>query len=120
MIEMTLQLPNSLAARIQSFGVWTSVVIELSLLNCTTNASLTAQEIIKFLENNPSPKEVLNFKVSDKAQNRLRKLLSANNERTLTEKEELEMEELGKLENIFTTLKLRAAKDLKKEIQSVN
>lgn len=120
MIEITLRLPNYLAKKIQSSGVWTSVVIEISLLNCTTNASLTAQEIIKFLENNPSPKEILNFKVSDKTQNRLRKLLSANNERTLTEKEKLEMEELRKLENIFTMLKLKVAKDLKNEIQSVN
>ena len=55
MVELTLQIPNSLAAKIQSFGGWTSTVIEISLLNCTTKASLTAQEVIKFLEKNPSP-----------------------------------------------------------------
>ncbi len=120
MVEITLQIPNSLAAKIQSFGVWTSTVIEISLLNCTTKASLTAQEVVKFLETNPSPKEVLRFKVSEKAQSRLRNLLSANGERTLTKKEAIELDELAKIEHIFTMLKLQVAKDLKNNTQNVN
>lgn len=120
MVELTLQIPNSLAAKIQSFGVWTSTIIEISLLNCTTKASLTAQEAIKFLETNPSPKEVIGFKISEKGQNRLRNLLSANGERTLSKKEATELDELAKIETIFTMLKLRIAKDLKNETQNVN
>lgn len=120
MVELTLQIPNSLAAKIQSFGAWTSTVIEISLLNCTTKASLTAQEIIKFLEKNPSPQEVLNFKVSVKSQSRLRNLLSANGERTLTKQEETELDELSKIENIFRMLKLRVAKELKNQTHDVN
>ena len=120
MVELTLQVPNSLAAKIQSLGAWTSTVIEISLLNCTTKASLTAQEIIAFLEKNPSPKEVLKFKVSEKSQNRLRNLLSANGERTLSKNEATELDELSKIEHIFTMLKLRVAKDLKSETQNVN
>lgn len=120
MVELTLQIPNSLAAKIQSFGVWTSTVIEISLLNCTTKASLTAQEVVKFLENNPSHQEVLKFKVSEKAQNRLRNLLSANGERTLSKQEANELDELSKIENIFTMLKLKVAKDLKNETQNVS
>jgi hypothetical protein len=120
MVELTLQIPNSLAAKIQSFGAWTSTVIEISLLNCTTKASLTAQEVIKFLEKNPSPQEVFKFKVSQKSQNRLRNLLSANGERTLTKQETVELDELSKIENIFRMLKLKIAKDLKDQTQNVN
>jgi hypothetical protein len=120
MVELTLQIPNSLAARIQSFGAWTSTVIEISLLNCTTKASLTAQEVVKFLEKNPSPQEVLKFKVSEKTQTRLRNLLTANGERTLSKQEAHELDELAKIENIFTMLKLTVAKGLKNEAQNVN
>lgn len=120
MVELTLQIPNNLAARIQSFGVWTPTVIEISLLNCTTKASLTAQEVIKFLEKNPLPEEVLNFKVSEKSQNRLRNLLKKNSERPLSKQETNELEELGKIENIFTRLKLQIAKDLKTQSVNVN
>ena len=120
MVELTLQIPNSFAAKIQSYGVWTSTVIEISLLNCNTKASLTAQEVIKFLEKNPSSKEVLSFKISDKAQNRLRNLLSANGERTLTKQEETELDELSKIENIFRMLKLRVAKESKNQTHDVN
>lgn len=94
--------------------------IEISLLNCTTKAALTAQEIINVLENNPSSEDVLKFKVSVKAQNQLRNLLNANGERVLSKQENIELDELSKIENIFRMLKLRVAKDLKTKTQNVN
>lgn len=115
MVELTLQISNSLATKIQSFGIWGTAIIEISLLNCTTKAGLTAREIIVFLEKNPLPKEVLHFKVSEKAQNRLRNLLSKNREGILSNQELKELDELEKIEHIFSMLKLHIAHDLKND-----
>ncbi len=113
MIELTLQVSDSLATKIQSCGAWSATILELSLLNCRTKAVWQAREVMTFLEKNPLPEEVLKFKASAKLQNRLRKLLAKNKEIRLSESEEMEMEELKKIEHIVVMLKIQLAKKLK-------
>ncbi|MBC7798887.1 MAG: hypothetical protein H7Z37_18615 [Pyrinomonadaceae bacterium] len=120
MVELTLQVSDSLATKIQSFGAWSAAILELSLLNCRTKAVLQSKEIVAFLEENPSQQEVLKFKASAKLQNRLRKLLAKNREAEISEIEVTELEELKKIEHIFVMLKIRIAKDLKESGSSVN
>ena len=66
-----MQVPNDLAKRIQPIGVWLPAIIELSLVGFKTLAAATAAEVIHFLSNNPSPQELLDYHVSNKAQKRL-------------------------------------------------
>ncbi len=107
MIQMTLQVPDELAARIEPMSAWVPTIIELSLIGFETLATRTASEVIGFLSQNPSPKEVLGYHVSDEAQERLRRLLMLNEAGMLSEVEQQELDELERLEHVIVMLKAR-------------
>ena len=109
MIEMTFQVPDELAERIQPLGPWLPTVIELGLLGFRTRATAAASEIIDFLAKNPSPQAVLSYHVSDVTQLRLRRLLALNSEGLLAPEEQLELDELAQLEHVLIMLKARTA-----------
>ena len=59
MVQLTMQVPDELARRIQPIGSWLPTVIELSLIGFKTLAAATAAETMQFLSKNPDPQEVL-------------------------------------------------------------
>jgi len=109
MIEMTMQVPDKLAMRIQPFGPWLPTVLELSLVGFKTRAAATATEVISFLETNPTPTAFLDLHVSGQNQTRLRRLLALNEAGMLSEEEQLEMNELEQIEHIIVMLKAKVA-----------
>lgn len=109
MVQMTMQVPDELARRIQPMTVWLPAIIELSLIGFKTLATTTASEVIAFLAQNPSPPEVLAYHVSDEAQERLQRLLALNEKGMLSEMEQLELDELQQLEHVIIMLKSRIA-----------
>ncbi len=113
MVEMRLQVPEELAQRMQPMGPWLPAVLELGLLGCRTRAAATAAELIELLARNPSPQEVLGFHVSEATQDRSRRLLALNEAGLLGEEEQLELDELDKLEHLVVMLKARVARDLR-------
>ena len=110
MTTMTLQLPDSLAQRLQSVAPWLSTIIELSLLGCQTRAAATAAEVIRFLLAAPNRENLLEFHVSAMAQIRLQRLLALNETGLLSETEQQELNELEQIEHIVVMLKAHAAK----------
>lgn len=80
MTELTMQVPDSLAARIRGLGVWFPQILELGLLNFATPTRASVFEVIAFLERNPTPQEVLRYEASPKQQRRVGRLLSLNKE----------------------------------------
>ena len=46
MVQMTMQVSEELAERIQPMSQWLPTIIELSLLGLETSASATASEIV--------------------------------------------------------------------------
>lgn len=104
-----MQLPDELAARIRPMHRWLPTVLELSLAGFKSSAAETAAEIIEFLSAAPSNKQVLAFHVSERAQSRLDRLLTLNQANLLGEQEQLELDELEKIEHIITNLKLNLA-----------
>jgi hypothetical protein len=110
MVEMTMQVPDELAKRIQPIHSWLPAILELSLLGFKTLATETATEIVQFLSTNPSSQEVIGYHVSERAQARLRRLLALNEAGLLGEAEQAELDELQKIEHIMTMLKARLAK----------
>lgn len=110
MVDLTVQVPDELANRLEPIRSWLPTIIELSLVGYKTPAMETAAEIIQFLSANPSPDEVLNFHVSDRAQDRLNYLLSQNKSRTLDEREQRELDEIEEIEHIMTMLKANIAR----------
>lgn len=115
MIQMTVQLSEELAKRVQPLRSWLPVIIELSLVGFKTLATETATEIIQFLATNPSPQEVFNYHVSERAQIRLRRLLALHEAGLLGEFEHQELDELQQIEHTLIMLKAQLAKQLHQE-----
>ncbi|MFZ1397291.1 MAG: hypothetical protein WAS33_10360 [Candidatus Promineifilaceae bacterium] len=109
MIQMTMQVPDDLARRIEPIGSWLPTIIELSLVGFKTVAIATATEVIQFLAQNPTPQEVIDYHISAQAQARLQRLLVLNESGILSEDEQLELDELERLEHIVVMLKAQVA-----------
>jgi predicted amidohydrolase len=112
MVEIVMQVPDNLAQRLQPLSHWLPTVLELSLVGFKTPAVQTASEIIDFLATGPSPAEVLAYHVSDKAQERLRRLLAINSAGLTTADEQAELDEIQQIEHIVILLKAQAQEQL--------
>lgn len=105
MVQLTMQVSNELANRLQPITRWLPTIIELSLAGYTTPAAAVAAEVTQFLAANPTPQSVLAYHISDLAQERLRRLLILNESGMLSEEEQKELDELQHLEHIIILLK---------------
>ncbi len=112
MTQMTMQVPEDLAKRIQPIRTWLPAIIELSLIGFKTVATAVASDVIDFLSKNPSAQEVVNYHVSEQAQARLQRLLALNEAGMLSAAEQLELDELEQLEHVIVMLKARTAAQL--------
>ena len=72
-------------------------------------------EVLAFLLTSPSPQQIITFHASDVAQERLRTLLEANRNGTLTEAETAELDEAEQIDHFVTLLKAKAHLKLKQE-----
>lgn len=82
MIEVTLQLPDELALRVQRLQRWLPAVLDLSLHGFRTAAERAA-EVLEFLAGEPTPQAVLAYHVSERAQHRLQRLLALKRSRVV-------------------------------------
>ncbi len=111
MVELTLQVSDSFAKRIQSFGDWSSTIIELSLVDFKFKSTKEASaKLINFLSQNPSPQKVFDYYISDKHQKRLDDLLDLNGEGEISDSQKEELREWNKLNHYSILLKAQAAK----------
>jgi hypothetical protein len=117
MVQMTMQVSNELAKRLQPIRDWLPTILELSLVGFKTLATETATEIIQFLSTKPSPQKVLEYHVSERAQSRLKRLLTLNQAGGLGEMELLELDELQKIEHIVIILKAQIAEHTQQQGQ---
>jgi hypothetical protein len=112
MVEIKMQVPDTLAQRLQPMYDWLPAVLEFSLVGFKTPAVQTASEIIEFLGKGPSPAEVMAYTVSDRAQERLRRLLAIDEAGLASEEEQAELDEIGQIEHIMIMLKTQAQEKL--------
>ena len=112
MIEMTMQIPDKLARRLKPMSSWLSTVLEFSLVGFKTPAIQIASEIIDFLSEGPSPSEVAAYTVSERAQERTRRLLALNEAGMLSEEERRELDEMEQIEHIMVLLKAQVRQQL--------
>ena len=70
-------------------------------------------EVLSFLLSAPTPQEIIEFHASQAAQERLRTLLEANREGTLSEAERAELEEASQMNHFMIRLKAKAHQALK-------
>ena len=108
MVEMTVQVPNNLAPKLRRMNKWLPTVLELSLAGFKTPTAQTVSELIGFLSNGPTPRQVASYKVSERSQKRLRRLLALNQSSLLSEEEQAELDEIETLEHFVAMLKIQA------------
>lgn len=109
MVQITMQLPDSLVRQVLPAWRWLPAVLELSLARLKTPSAEMSSEIIDFLLRNPTIDEVLTYHASDRAQRRLQRLLALNETGLLSQEEQEELAELDKLEHIVIMLKAQLA-----------
>ncbi len=125
MAELTIQIPDELAQRLEPIRSRLPELL-LQLLD-TTNPPASVQldtvatppdipavytEVLDFLIKRPTPQEIAAFKVSSQAQSRLQTLLEKNRFSTLTEAETAELDVYQQLEHLMILLKARAYAEL--------
>ena len=115
MVQMTVQVSEELAERLRPIGSWLPTVLEISLVGCQTVAAATATEVIQFLSQDPTPQAVHAYHVSEQGQVRLQRLLALNAGGMLGEEEQLELDELQRLEHVLIMLKAQVAQRLQQE-----
>lgn len=80
MTQVTLQLPDEMAAQILPMQRWLPTLLALSLAGFRTPASRTVAEVTEFLMQAPTPEQVLAFHISmphDLIDNQSTKLIDA-------------------------------------------
>ncbi|MFO7321997.1 MAG: hypothetical protein DIU68_009705 [Chloroflexota bacterium] len=70
-------------------------------------------EVLTFLLSSPTLQEIIAFHASDAAQERLRYLLDANREGTLSSEERAELEEASQINHFMILLKTKAHQALR-------
>lgn len=115
MVQMTVQVSEELAERLRPLGPWLPAVLELSLVGFRTIAAATATEVIQFLAQDPTPQAILHYHASERAQERLQRLLTLNEAGMLGEEEQRELDELQRIEHVVVMLKAHAAEQRQQE-----
>lgn len=80
----------------------------------TTFASIQ-EEVLNFLLSSPTPEHIIAFHASEASQARLRYLLDANREGTLSLEERAELDEASQMNHFVMLLKAKAHKAIKGE-----
>ena len=109
MVEIRMQVSDHLAERIRPLKSYLPTVLELSLIGFQTVAAQTASELIEFLSTDPTPQQIFDYHVSERAQKRLRQLQALNDANLLGYSEQQELDELEKIEHICIMLKATIA-----------
>jgi hypothetical protein len=65
-------------------------------------------EVLDFLTSSPTPQQIIDFRASNEAQERMSFLLERNRKGDLSDAEKDEMEEISKLNHVMILLKARA------------
>jgi len=108
MVELTIQIPNELASRLQPVQDRLAEVIELGLREMAPAQYGLHNEVIEFLASGPTPRAIIAFRPSAQAQARVAELLDKNRAGALTPTEQAELDQYENLDFLMTPVKARA------------
>ena len=112
MIEITLQVPENLAERLQPVREQLPEILEIGLRYSRPLSIRAYAQALEFLATTPTPAEILAFRPSPAIQTEVSRLLSRHKAETLTPDEESELDRIGDLEHVLMALKARARQQL--------
>ncbi|MGH9766090.1 MAG: hypothetical protein ACREAB_01545 [Blastocatellia bacterium] len=115
MTTITLEVPDEVAAQLQADParlpalIREAVAEKLALsANSATTLSPVYQEFIDFLASSPTLEQMVDFKISDAAQQRVEDLLDKDRENELTPEEKAELNRYFQYRHIMILLKAGA------------
>ncbi|MBX3001034.1 MAG: hypothetical protein KF893_21105 [Caldilineaceae bacterium] len=122
MVEITIQVPDALAkhlepvqerlpdllAQLIADAQLGSTLGEILSQPVSVESAPAYVEILDFLASGPEPEEIINFRVSPEAQERVSQLLEKNRESVLTQSENAELDLYVEIDQLMTLLKVRS------------
>jgi len=112
MVEITLQVPENLAERLQPVREQLPEILEIGLQYSRPLSIRAYAQTLEFLATAPTPAEILAFRPSPAIQTEVSRLLSRQKSGTLTPDEDSELDRIGDLEHVLMALKARARQQL--------
>lgn len=108
MVQLTIEVPEELAIRLQPIQHRLIDILELGLRELNPNRYTLSEEIIEFLASGPTPNEIIDFRPSQEVIERVHDLLYKNQGNTLSQDEAEELDEYERLDYLMTLIKSRA------------
>lgn len=112
MATITLEVPDELARRLEDVGGRLPEFLAYALdIGGIPGSAIPGErsslwnEVIEFLASEPNRDAILDYKISDSAQERLEELLYLNREEFLTPPEQDELETFVQIDHLFIMLK---------------
>ena len=112
MVEITLQVPENLAERLQPVREQLPEILEIGLRYSRPLSIRAYAQALEFLATSPTPAEILAFHPSPAIQTEISRLLNRHKAGTSTPDEESELDRVGDLEHVLMALKARARQQL--------
>jgi hypothetical protein len=110
MVEITIEVPESLAEQLASVRDRLPEVLARGLGQLSSVPNEVYRYILEFLASNPSPEAILHFKPTPQMQERISELLEKNRTGQLTRAESAELDEYERIEHCIRMLKIQASK----------
>ena len=110
---MTIDLPDSLAERVRAENQRLTELLSRALRPKPREMSALRREVLSFLARGPASSEIVAFRPSEHATERMRELLRRNKEGALTAVEEAEMDEIEEIDNLVSLLKAEARRHVR-------
>jgi len=107
-VQLTIDIFEKLANQVQPEREHLEEILRLGLQQHRAQASGLRREFLAFLARGPQSAEIIAFKPSPAAVQRVRDLLQRNREGSLSPEEEAEMDDIAELDHLVTQVKAQA------------
>ncbi|MFN0079028.1 MAG: hypothetical protein ACKVY0_21410 [Prosthecobacter sp.] len=111
-MQVTLDLPESIAKRLPTEPGQLISILERGLRDVWSATAGAGREVIEFLASGPTPAAIVTFKPSAQLAERSRDLLEKSTAGSLAPEEVAELDELAQLDSLVSILKAEARKKL--------
>lgn len=112
MPQITIEVSEELAQKLAPMQDRLPEVLARGLTESFPLPNEVSCYILRFLTSNPSSQDMLNFRLTQAMQERIRELLEKNREGQLAAAESTELDEYGRINRFISLLKARALKDV--------
>ena len=112
MAQLTIEVPDALLPELEQVRSKLPMLLTQWITSARSVQQdihqTTSQEVLSFLMTQPTPQDILNFKVSERAQTRLKIMLDRNCDGGLSEDESFELDGYEQLDQLMQMLKIQA------------